>query len=49
MAENNVCQQHPVDAGNKQDDQREVHPIFAPILDMIRGEQVRKATKETPK
>ena len=44
MEKNNVCQEHPVDAGNRQE-QREVHPIFAPILGVIKGEQVRNATK----
>ena len=48
MTETNVCQEHPVDAGNKQE-QREVHPIFAPILEVMKGTQVRNATKEVRK
>jgi len=46
MSEEAKSQEHPVKEDNKRDVQREVHPIFAPILDAIKGVQVRNATKE---
>ena len=40
MTDNKECQEQ-----NPQENKREPHPVFTSILDVIKGEQVRKATK----